>query len=96
LEAVETARDRFCREKGIPAMSVIHVHAAQPHEHAGLQAVDYFLWALQRLYNTREERFIRAAWGRVSVIEDVDDTRHQPYGEYYTARKPIGLQAVDR
>lgn len=94
--AMETARDKFCREKGISPTSVLHVHAAHPHEHAGLQAVDYFLWALQRLYNAREERFMLAVWDKVSVVEDVDDTRQRPYGEYYGARNPLSLKAIER
>lgn len=90
-EALETVRDTFCRQKGVPVNSVIHVRAARPHEYAGLQAVDYFLWALQRFYNMREERFLRTVWGKISVVEDVDDIRNRPSGEYYTARNPLNL-----
>jgi len=42
-QAVETTRDEFCRSKGIPPRSAIHVHIAHLDEYAGLQAVDYFL-----------------------------------------------------
>jgi hypothetical protein len=95
-QAVEAARDRFCTDKGIRARSIIHVDAAYPHQHTGLQAVDYFLWALQRLYNSGEERFISMLWEKVSVVEDVDDIRKDACGEYYTKRKPISIAAVGR
>jgi len=92
--AMETARNRFCEAKGIVTTSVLEVHAARPDEHAGLQAVDYFLWALQRLYNTGEERFILALWEKVSLVVDIDDTRRNSCGEYYTQRNPLGSHAV--
>ena len=95
-ETMESARDRFCREKGLCATSRVHVDAAYPHEHAGLQAVDYFLWALQRLYNAGEERFIAMLSGKISVVEDIDDVRKNAYGEYYTKRRPISRSAVER
>ncbi len=95
-QSVEAARNKFCREKGLPATSTVHVHAAHPHEQAGLQAADYFLWALQRVYNTHEERFIRTIWETVSVVEDADDTRLHPCGEYYTRRNPLNLTAIER
>jgi len=94
--AMEIARDTFCREKGIAMASMVHVYAAHPHEHAGLQATDYFLWALQRLYNMGEERFIHMMWEKVSVVEDADDTRRHPYGEYYTKRTHINFAAINR
>jgi len=92
--AMETARNRFCEGKGIAPTSVLEVNAAWPHEHAGLQAVDYFLWALQRLYNKGEERFILALWEKVSLVVDIDDTRRKGCGEFYTQRNPLGSHAV--
>jgi len=94
--ALEAARDRFCESKAIPTTSLLEVSAAYPHEHAGLQAADYFVWALQRLYNTGEERFVQAIWHKVSLVEDVDDTRLNRYGEFYTRRNPIREQAIRR
>ncbi|MDQ1257990.1 MAG: hypothetical protein QG656_2598 [Candidatus Hydrogenedentes bacterium] len=94
--AMETVRDRFCKDMGIAPASILEVNAIWPHEHIGLQAVDYFLWALQRLYNKEEERFIHAVWDKVSLVIDVDDTRKKGYGEYYSRRHPIEIDAIHR
>jgi len=61
---------------------------------AGLQAADYLLWALQRLYERREERFLQLLWPLVSLVHDLDNTRQARYGVYYTKKKPLTLAAI--
>lgn len=64
-----------------------------PYQEAGLQAVDYFLWALQRFYEHSDSRYVEFLWPRISLVHDVDDTRQAPYGIYYTRKKPLALTA---
>jgi hypothetical protein len=55
---------------------------------AGLQAVDYFLWALQRFYESGEERFLELIWPQVGVVVDMDGNRGgRP--TYYTQDSPL-------
>ena len=63
---------------------------------AGLQAVDYFLWALQRAYERGEPRYLEYVWQRVSLVHDIDDTREKPYGEYYSKIRPMDIEAIKR
>ena len=53
-----------------------------------------FLWALQRLYERREERFVTLLWSRFSLVHDLDDMRQTRYGVYYTKKKPLTLAAI--
>ena len=46
------------------------------------------LWALQRFYERDEDRFLRLMWEKVSLVHDVDDRQVNPYGVYYTKKKP--------
>lgn len=98
--ALESARSRFAAERQIDAVSALEVAASQPAKEAGLQAVDYFLWSLQRVYERRDEpgcdRYLNALWeaGRVSLVIDVDDQRQRPYGEYYTKERPLRAAAL--
>ena len=46
--------------------------ASTPPQKAGLQAVDYFLWALQRHYERDESRYVELVWDKVVEIEDLD------------------------
>ena len=87
--ALQAARDNFRRSWGIESTAPVEVLDATPSEAAGLQAADYFLWALQRLYERDEERYWQYVWPSVSLVHDVDDTRENTYGEYYTQRNPL-------
>ena len=67
--------------------------ASTPRRSGGLQAVDYFLWALQRLYEQGEDRYWETVRPRVKVVYDRDDTRTTSYGVIYTPAKPLTLAA---
>lgn len=92
--ALEQARDRFAQEHGLSITSQLTVKAAYPTAEPALQAVDYFLWALQRTYEKREDRFLELIWPQCSLVVDVDDTRQAEYGAYYTKQKPLKAAAL--
>lgn len=87
--ALELARQRFEAKWNAQVKSEIALASARPSESAGLQAVDYLLWALQRHYARGESRFIELMWPKVSLIHAVDETRAARYGVYYTRKKPL-------
>lgn len=93
--ALETARRRFAEQWGIVTEPVMNVLPCMPPRCPGLQAVDYFLWALQSLYEHREERYVQFLWPAFSLVQDVDDTRRTRYGVYYTQKRPLTLAAFD-
>ena len=68
--------------------------AAYPTGEVALQAVDYFLWARQRVFEKREDRFLELLWPQCGLIVDVDDTREKEYGAYYTKQKPLRAAAL--
>ena len=55
-EALETTRRQFAQKHDIAIDGSLQVFEFSPYEQAGLQAVDYFTWALQRLYERQEDR----------------------------------------
>jgi hypothetical protein len=93
-QALETARDRFARQRGLAVTGQLEVKAAYPSAEPVLQAVDYFLWALQRVFERREDRFLELLWPQCSLIVDADDTREAEYGAYYTRQKPLTAAAL--
>lgn len=72
----------------------LNVSAATPKKHAGLQAVDYFVWALQRFYERGEDRYVSYLWRVFRLVHDIDDTREAEYGVYYTEKKPLNAAAL--
>ena len=88
-DSLVLARDRFAKQWDKQVATSIEVTAAQPFHQAGLQAVDYMLWALQRHYARQESRFLEMVWDKVSLIHAVDETDKAPYGVYYSKTKPL-------
>jgi hypothetical protein len=57
------------------------VLCGQPQDHAGLQAVDYYLWALQRFYERAETRYLDFIWPQTVEVIDVDAAQVQKRGK---------------
>ncbi|WKZ34960.1 MAG: DUF3800 domain-containing protein [Anaerolineales bacterium] len=93
--AIETARERFAQQWGIFANAPTHILSSTPVVHAGLQAADYFTWALQRMYEKGEDRYLNYLWKSVHLVQDIDDKREAGYGVYYTQKKPLTTAALE-
>ena len=78
----------------MPSDKPTGIRAAEPHEFGGLQVVDYYLWALQRMYERREDRFFESLRPAYRLIMDLDDTGSKPYGEWYTYENPLTLEKM--
>ena len=91
--ALEAARTSFYRKWGIAGTAPIEIIAASCFEVVCLQVADYCLWALQRLYERREDRFLNLIASQVGLIHDVDDTRQSGAGAYYTRSNPLTLES---
>lgn len=94
MNALNDARNRFFLKYGIKTNVNIKVSPEFSYENSGLQATDYFLWALQRFYERREERYLLYLWDLFGLVIDIDDTRNARYGEYYSKKKPLNLKAL--
>jgi hypothetical protein len=94
-QALNNARSRFAEQRGIHSAAPIDVFPRSSSECAGLQAADYFLWALQRFYERCEDRYLDFIWPAVRLVHDLDDTRKNAYGVYYTQKKPLTLAALE-
>lgn len=70
--ALAVAEARFAEGFGFARKAELRVVASSPRESAGLQAADYYLWALQRFYERREDRYIEMLWPKVGEIQDLD------------------------
>lgn len=91
--ALDAARERFAQKYGKTSSASIKVLASDSKNIAGLQVVDYFLWSLQRFYERGESRYMELLWPAFHLVRDIDDTRENQYGEYYTQKKPLTLAA---
>lgn len=93
-KAIDKARKNFMKSWGVQADHGISIMSTTPSESAGLQVVDYYLWALQRMYERGEDRYFNLLSQDYRFIMDLDDTRNKPYGEWYSKSNPISLEKI--
>jgi Protein of unknown function (DUF3800) len=94
-QALDQARKQFSSKWGTQSAAAIDVSSEQSSKNRGLQAVDYFLWALQRLYERNEDRFIRMMRPQCSLVRDIDDDRTTRYGKYYNKKTPLNAASLE-
>src|SRR5690606_42158829 len=78
--ALLNARDGFNKRWQSDHQQPIDMRVGVPSDHAGLQVTDYLLWALQRMYESGEDRFFESVADCFSMVHDRDDTRGEPDG----------------
>ena len=87
--AIKKAEARFESQYGIRRSGEVAIVASTPPERAGLQAVDYCLWALQRHYERDESRHVELIWDKVVQIDDMDRIEGGRKGVLYSKRHPL-------
>jgi len=80
--------------RGRRVISMIKVDSEYSNADACLQLIDYYLWAIHRLYTRHEERYVNMIKDNLTVILDMDDRRNSPNGELYTRHNPIDLKKI--
>lgn len=94
--ALEQAAAAFARSFGFTHPAKNDVLSSIPPNCVGLQAIDYYLWALQRFYERGEERFLDLIWPQVGEIHDLDRLENGRRGVFYTKQKPLNLAAFKK
>ena len=72
MEAIELEDKAFEDDLGLKRPKASEVLCGFPKDHPGLQAVDYYLWALQRFYERGETRYLDFIWPQTLEIIDLD------------------------
>ena len=93
-QAINQAQKNFEAKWKISSNGSILIEPAYPSQVAGLQVVDYYLWALQRLYEREEDRFFKPLAQTYRLIMDLDDKRNKGCGEWYSDRNPLTLEKL--
>lgn len=70
--AIEDAERDFETKFGFGREAEWHINVSDPNTTVCLQAVDYFLWAVQRFYERKESRFLDMMWPQIGEIHDLN------------------------
>lgn len=92
--ALKIAQAQFAHKHNLTNQSSLNVSELMSRHQAGLQAVDYFTWALQRLFERGEERYVQYLWDSFRFVQDIHDRRIAGYGAYYTQKAPLNAAAM--
>lgn len=92
--AIQKAKSNFEAKYGLASHKPTGIASAFPREEAGLQVIDYYLWALQRLFERGDDRFFNLLRPNYRLIMDLDDTRRKGYGEWYNDKNPLTREKI--
>lgn len=87
--AIESAELSFEKQYGTRRSDNVNIVPSTPSQHAGLQAVDSFLWALQRYYEREESRYVELIWSQVVEVHDMDAVDGKRKGVTYNKNRPL-------
>ncbi|MHB1361688.1 MAG: DUF3800 domain-containing protein [Thermoleophilia bacterium] len=94
-EAIARAKINFeSHWNGTKKVSPTDILSTAPSNSAGLQVIDYYLWAIQRMYERGEDRFFNLLAPDYRLIMDLDDIRNKPYGEWYSDSNRLSLENI--
>lgn len=86
--AIELADRDFAMSFGFGRKGETHIESSTPKQQTCLQAVDYFLWGLQRHYERGESRYLKSLWPQVGEIHDLDAMAGSRKGVYFNRKHP--------
>lgn len=101
LDAIEQAESDFESSFGFGrgGASARTIDVTTPAYHAPLQAVDYFLWTLQRFYEGKtdqrsgvtvhEERYLKVLWPQFGEVHDLHFGSDR--GTFFTSKNPLSV-----
>jgi hypothetical protein len=90
-DAISKAKGDFEKQYNLVSNKPTHIYSKYPYESDGLQVIDYYLWALQRLFEKGEDRFFNSVANNYKFIMDLDDKRNTKYGELYFGKNKLEL-----
>lgn len=95
-DALHIARHRFEKQYQISLKTKVEIRPEDSRRSGCLQAADYFLWSLQRLYERHEARFVEYLWPSFGVVLDIDDKREKGYGIYYSQERRLTVEELNK
>lgn len=97
-DAIEGAIKRFQEKWGYENNAKLRVVIQKNSEEPLLQAVDYVLWAIQRVYERGEYRYYDYLKDKIRLVYDIFDTRYynsKEHSLFYTPSNPLEAKKID-
>lgn len=92
--AIQSAIQLFSKKWNKDNTNNIRVFIQQPSEIPLLQAADYVLWAIQRVYERKDLRYYNYLKDKIMLVQDIFDFKKYPK-TYYTPDNPLEAKKID-
>ena len=92
--AVNDAIDAFKEKWNAENDNEIRVFIQQSSEIPLLQAADYLLWTIQRVYERGDFRYYNYLKDKICLVHDVFDFKKYPKN-YYSSKNPLSKEKID-
>jgi len=86
--ALNSAKLRMLKKYPKTEHGELRIFLQQPDQIAGLQAVDYCLWAIHRVYTFQDFRYYNFLNDKISLIHDLSFGKDY-YGTYFNKSNPV-------
>jgi hypothetical protein len=86
--AIDCAIESFRKRWGKENQNEIRIFVQQSSQIPMLQAVDYMLWTVNRVYEKGDFRYYRYMQDKISLVQDIFDFSKYPK-TYYTPENPL-------
>lgn len=91
--SIEKATNIFMKKWGRKVESNVRIFIQEPSQIAGLQIIDYLLWAVFRVYVKGEMRYYDFIKEKYSLIVDIFDTKKYPK-IFYSKDNPLDINKI--
>lgn len=89
-DAVKDATEKFQYKWGKENHNNIRIFVQQSTQIPLLQAIDYVLWTVYRVYERGEFRYFDVLRDKIKLVYDIFDEEGNPhYGTFYTEKNPL-------
>lgn len=97
-DAIRCAIQKFQEKWGYENRSQLRVIIQKNSEEPLLQAADYVLWAIQRVYERGEYRYYNYLKEKIKLVYDIFDVRYynsKDHSLFYTPNNPLEAKKID-
>lgn len=89
-DALKEATEKFQYKWGKENHNNIRIFVQQPTHIPLLQAIDYVLWTVYRVYENDDFRYFDYLREKIKLVHDIFDvSKNEHYGAFYTEKNPL-------
>jgi len=87
-QAIENAKTRFAEKWDLDLRNNVRIFMQNPKQMDGLQAIDYVLWSIHRVYHHNQFRYYDYLGDKIKLVHDLSCGKEY-YGSYFNSKNKL-------